>query len=480
MAEKPSTGLRAIDYIRDHSIEQQLEIFIGQVVHERPPDPFGVIANQFAAKADPATIAHLKGSEIMLSTGRPSLHVDVYANMLGRIKLAGSSQAPIGVSVFTQELKHYLDTNSTRFLGVGSRNAISYVEIVSASLTGKPFTSVEQFDLLIKKALEGKAGIINVLTSLSFALAKASSEILMRPLFLYLYESLFPQQAADHFSIPTPAVAIYEGGLHAASPLAFEAILIIPRAGWSYAEQLKNCAEVFDTLRQKLHGNAAVYPAGRGGGLVPESAVITTVIAQVERAIIDSQFTPGQDFTIGMDCAASNFYDPEKMKYQVEKGVTKSAAELVQYYIDLITQYASITLINDGIAEVDHAGWELMRDALASRVKVFGGDVYASQTILARRGLKKKWTDGIWLQPGQAGTITDASEAAKLFKQRGKQVAVARRAGETCDGFISDFAVAIQSEFLMAGGLVGAEGTAKYNQMLRIYEYLRDRSQLAT
>jgi enolase len=477
-AEKPSTGLRAIDYIRNHSIEQQLEIFIGQVVHERPPDPFGVIANQFAAKADPATIAHLKGSEIILSTGRPSLHVDVYANMLGRIKLAGSSQAPIGVSAFTQELKPYLDTNSTRFLGVGSRNAISYVEIVSSALSGKPFTTTDQFDLIIKKALEGKAGIVNVLTSLSFALAKASSEILQRPLFLYLYESLFPQQSSDHFTIPTPAVSIYEGGMHAASPLSFEAILIIPKAGWSYAEQLKNCAEVFDKLRQKLHASSTTYPVGRGGGLVPETAVIATVIAQVERAIIDCTYTPGTDFSIGIDCAASNFYDPERMRYQVEKGVSKSAAELVQYYIDLITQFPSITLINDGISEVDHGGWELMRDALMSRVKVFGGDVYASQTILARRGLKKRWTDGIMLQLGQAGTITDASEAAKLFKQRGKQVAIARRAGETCDGFMADFAVAIQSEFMMAGGLVGAEGTAKYNQLLRIYEYLRDRSQL--
>jgi enolase len=420
----------------------------------------------------------LKGSEIIISTGRPSLNVDVYASMLGRNNLVGTGQAPIGTSVFTQEQKPYLDTNSTRFLGLGSRNAIAYVDIVSAAVVGKEFMTADQFDAIIKKALEGKSGVVNVLTALSFALARASSEIFQKPLFLHLYESLFPQQSADHFSIPTPAIALFEGGLHAPSPLTFESIMIIPKQSLSFSEQIKNCSEVFDRLRHKMHGESAAFPVGKSGGLVPDSPVISTVIAAVERAITEAGFATGTDFTIGMDCAASHFYDPERQRYQVEKGVSKSAAELVQYYIDLITQFPSIGLINDGISEVDHGGWELMRDALMSRVKVFGGDVYASQSILARRGLKKRWTDGILLQLGQAGTISDAGETVKLFKQRGKQVAVARRSGDTCDTLIADFAVATQAEYFMAGGLIGAEGTAKYNQLLRIYEYLRDRSML--
>lgn len=476
--ENSSKGMRAIDYIREHSIEQRIEEFIGQVVHERPPDPYGVMSNQFASQSQPPTITQIKGNEILISTGRPSLSVDVYANMLGRICLVGTSSAPLGTSVFSQEQKPHLDTNSTRFIGLGSRNACSFVEVVSVALQGKQFATIDQFDITIKKALEGKTGIVNVLTALSFALAKASAEIMHQPLFLYLYESLYPQQSADHFSIPSPCVALLEGGLHAKSPLSFESIMIIPKSCLSFIEQIRMCQEVSDKLRTKLHGDNPKFPVGKSGGLVCDSPVVTTAVALVERAIIESGFSPGTDFTIGIDCAASFFYDPEKQKYQVEQGVTKSAAELVQYYIDLITQHPSITLINDGISEVDHGGWELMRDALMNRIKVFGGDIYASQSILARRGLKKRWTDGILLQPGQAGTISDAAETAKLFKQRGKQVGVSRRSGETCDTLIADFAVAIQSEYFMAGGMIGGDGTAKYNQMLRIYEYLRDRSML--
>lgn len=471
-------GIRAIDYIRDHCIEQRLIEYIGQVVHGRPPDPYGVMANQFASQSNPPTISHLHGREIILSTGRPSLAVDVFANMLGRKKLSGSSIAPLGTSVFSQELKPHLDANSTRFMGLGSKNAGSFVEIVSVALQGKQFTTIDQFDMAVKKTLEGKNGIVNVLTAISFALAIASSNILQKPLFLYFYESFFPQQATDHFTIPTPAITLLEGGMHSQSPMAFEAIMIIPKASLSFNEQLRVCAEVTDKLRRKLYGDKPVFPVGKSGGLVFDSPVLHDAITMIEKAITESGFSSEGDFQICLDCAASYFYDAETQKYQIEKGVSKTAAELVQFYIDLITQHRTISLINDGISEIDHGGWELVRDALQSRLKVFGGDIYASQSILARRGLKKKWTDGILIQLGQAGTITDASETAKLFKQRGKLVAIGRRSGETCDTTMADFAVAIQSEYFMAGGMIGAEGTSKYNQMLRIYEYLRDRSML--
>lgn len=478
MEDRTKKGLRAIDYIREHCIEQRLVEYIGQVVHGRPQDPYGVMANEFASQSKPPTVSFLRGHEVLLSTGRPTLSVEVYASMLGREKLAGVASAPLGTSVFSQELKPHLDTNSTRFIGMGSKNACSFVEVVSVALQGKPFATIDQFDMVTKKALEGKNGIVNVLSAISFSLAIASAEILHQPLFLYLYNSFYPQQAADHFTMPTPVITVLEGGLHSQSPMSFESIMIIPKSSLSFIEQLRVCSEVTDKLKQKLYGDQQYYPVGKSGGLVFDSPVVATAVQTVERAIIESGFTTSNDFTIGLDCAASYFYDAETQKYQVEKGVSKTSAELVQYYIDLITQHKAITLINDGISEVDHGGWELIRDALMNRIKVFGGDIYASQSILARRGLKKKWTDGILLQLGQAGTLTDASETAKLFKQRGKQVAVGRRSGETCDTILADFSVAIQSEFFMAGGLNGAEGTSKYNQMLRIYEYLRDRSML--
>ena len=258
----------------------------------------------------------------------------------------------------------------------------------------------------------------------------------------------------------------------------FESIFLIPKSGITYLDQLRICDEVNDRLLSKIMASNKNPQFVKSGALVLDISSINYAISTIEKAISEAGFSPGTDFTIGIDCASSFFYDNEKQRYLVEKGVSKTAAELVQYYIDLITQHPCISLINDGISETDHAGWELMRDALISRVKVFGGDIYASQSILARRGLKKRWTDGIWLQPGQAGTLTDAGETAKLFKQRGKMVTLARRTGETCDSIIADFAVAIQADYFAGGGLHGEEGIAKYNQMIRIYEYLRDHAML--
>ena len=470
--------MRAVDYIREHGIEHRIEEYIAQVVHERPADPYGVLAGLFASQAKPATIDSLKGSEIILSTGRASLNVDVYAMNLGRVTLVGSAQAPIGVSVFTQESKLCLDGNANRFLGLGSRNACAHVEVVSSALAGKEFTTIDEFDALVKKALEGRTEIVNILNAVSFALARASATIMDKPLFLYLYESMYPQQAADSFTMPTPAVSVIEGGMHGLSPLAFESIMVIPKQTWPLPDQLRACSEVSHKLKQKIHGDAKQFPIGKCGGLVADMAEVLLIIPMIERAIVESGFTPGKDFTIGLDCAASHFYDPDRQKYQLESGVTKSAAELVQFYIDLVTQYPSVTLINDGVSEIDHAGWELMRDALLSRIKVFGGDVYASQAILARRGLKKRWTDGILIQLGQAGTLTDAAETGNMFKQRGKVVAVGRRAGESCDSILTDFAIAIESEYIMAGGMIGSEGISKYNELLRAYEYLREKLML--
>ena len=476
--KKVNKSMRAIDYIREYSIEQRLTEYIGQVVHERPEDPFGVIATLFSSQSKPATIFQLKGDEVLLSTGRPSLKVDVYANYLGRTNLVGSATAPIGISMFTQETRIMVDETSTRFSGLGCKNACQLVDIVSASLKGQEFTTIDHLDILVKRALDGKTNIANVLSSISFALAIASAEIFQQPLFMYLYESFFPQQAADHFSIPTPIVTLLEGGMHAQSSLAFESIMIIPKVTLSYNEQIRTCSEVSEKLYSRLHGTDQIVQVGKTGGLICDSAVIESAISLVEKAISDAGYSPETDFTIGIDCAATYFYDSNSQKYQIEKGVSKSAAELVQFYIDLITQHKSITFINDGVSEIDHAGWELMRDALMSRLKVFGGDIYASQSNIARRGLKKKWTDGILIQMSQASTLSDAAETAKLFKQRGKQVCIGRRAGETCETLLCDFGVAVQAEYFMAGGLFGAEGTSKYNRMLQIHEYLRDRSLL--
>ena len=476
--DEASKGIRAIDYVREHSIEQRIEEFIGQVVHERPNDPYGVLANKFASQSDPPTVYQIKGREILLSTGRPSLLVEVYANMLGRIEMIASSNAPLGTSVFNQEQRPHLDTNTTRFLGLGSRNACSLVEIVSAALQGKQFTTIDQFDLITKKALDGKTSISNVFCAISFALAKASAEIAHKQLFLYMYESIYPQQSADHFSVPTPAVTVIQGGMHANAPLFFESIFIVPKSSLSFTEQLRSCTEISYKIQDKLYGDKDVFPVGKCGGFVCSSSVIAAAITLVEKAITESGFSPGSDFQIGIDCAASFFYDTEKQRYQVEKGVYKSAAELVQYYIDLITQHPAVSIINDGISDLDHGGWEQMREGLANRIKVFGGDIYGSQAMQSRRGLKKKWTDGILLQPGQAGTLSEAAETAKLFKQRGKQIIVGRRSGETCDHIIADFAVAIQADYFMGGGIIGSEGTSKYNHLLRIYEYLRDKSML--
>ncbi|KAH0785194.1 enolase family protein [Histomonas meleagridis] len=472
--EETKKCLKAIDYVKEHCIEQKIEQFIGQVVHERPSDPFGVFANQFASQSKQPTITCLKAREVIVSTGGPSLCVEVYANVLGQNNLVGKSVAPVGISVSIQEQKPLVDSHSSRYFGLGIQNTFSLVDLVSKHLQQKEFTDIVKFDNMVKKCLEDKTGISNVLTAISFSLAKASSYIMQKPLFLYLYESFFPLQSADNFIIPTPIFTVFEGGKHSEdSPIPFESVNIIPKSGISFAEQLRICSEVSHQLKHKIFANGRHFSIGKMGGLVYRND-ISTSLSILEEAITESGYKPGIDITISIDCAASTFYlsDIDTPCYQIiENNLT--SAQLIQFYIDLMTKHPSISMINDGISDVDNLGWDLMRDALIGKVKLFGGDVYSSQSTLARKGLKKKWTDGILIQPLQVGCLSDAADTAILFKQRGKLVCVGRRCGETCESLIADFAVAIQSEYLMAGGAFSADGTAKYNQMLRIEEYIK-------
>lgn len=469
--------MKAIDYLREHEIEGALQEFIGLVVHERPDDPFGVLVNCFASRAQPPTVARLRAREVLLSTSRPTIQIDVFVRNLGREYIISSAAAPLGISAFTQEYAPLVDTSATRYLGQGSRNCFPLVDVLSNAVQGQMFTTIDQFDITIKKVLDSKGSPVNILCAASFALAKASSKILKQPLFIYLYESLYPQQSADTFSMPIPAVTVLEGGLHSDSPLLFESIFIIPKQSINFVEQLRMCSEVNTKLRDKLDKFPQKF--GQTGAQVPDSQILVNSIVLVERAIIEAGFSPGSDLQIGIDCAASHFYDQESQKYKIENGVTKTAAELVQFYIDLVAQHQCISMINDPMSEVDHAGWELIKTALTGRIKVFGGDIYASQSILARRGLKKGWTNGIFVQPAQAGTISDAASAARLFKQKGKLVAISRRAGETCDTLITDLAVSIQSDYFIGGGLSRSDSNEKYNNLVRIYEYLKDRSMLS-
>lgn len=222
---------------------------------------------------------------------------------------------------------------------MGVKIACSLVELISNEVKDMSFHSIEQFDIIIKKCLEDKNAVTNVLTACSYALTKASAELASRPLFLYIYESINKGESSDRFFFPQPCLTVLEGGMHSKSPLVFESVFLIPKTGLSFVEQMRTSVEIAKKLKTKLFGNSNYFQIGKSGGYVIDNLLITGALSLVEKTIVESGFSLNTDFTIGIDFAATSFYDQDHQRYQLEPGVDKSSAELIQFYVDLITEH---------------------------------------------------------------------------------------------------------------------------------------------
>jgi len=279
-------------------------------------------------------------------------------------------------------------------------------------------------------------------------------------------------------------VNILNGGKHAGGELQIQEFMIVPKAGNSFAENLRMVTQVYHTLGKILvkEKGASAKNLGDEGGYAPLLKSPNEALKYIEEAIKQSGFKVGEDVFLALDSASSEFYNQQNKMYEVEKGLFLSSDEMVDYYLKLKKDHPALISIEDGLDEKDYEGWikltRVFTEMFGDSVMLVGDDLYTTNTELIAKGITNKWATSLLLKVNQIGTISEAMNAAKMIFGSKGNVIVSHRSGETNGSLISDLAVAIGAQFIKIGATARGERVAKYNRLVVIEEFLKERNRL--
>jgi enolase len=270
---------------------------------------------------------------------------------------------------------------------------------------------------------------------------------------------------------------ILNGGKHAANSTDFQEFMVVPAGASSFGHALQIATEIYHSLKRVLKDKGLNTNIGDEGGFAPSLSSNKQAIEAVLSAIEKAGYQPGKDCFIALDPAASEFYKDGQYILSRE-GAALSANEMVEYYVKWVSSYPIISL-EDGMAEDDWDGWQLLTQKLGSKIQLVGDDLYATNVNRLSKGIKLKASNSILIKPNQIGTLTETMAAVQMAQQAGWTAVVSHRSGETEDTTIADLAVGLNTGLIKAGAPCRSERTAKYNRLLRIEEELGQRANFA-
>lgn len=410
--------------------------------------------------------------EVLDSRGNPTVEVEMMLND-GTV---GRAIVPSGASTGVHEAVELRDGDKSRYLGKGTLKAVENVNtIIAEEIIGmNPMDQVGLDMFLIEldgTENKGKLGA-NAILGVSMAAADASAKALGLPLFKYL-------GGVNGKMLPTPMMNILNGGSHADNTVDIQEFMIMPVGAPSFREGLRMGAEVFHSLKSVLKEKGMNTAVGDEGGFAPNLSTNEEAISVIIEAVEKAGYKPGDDIKIALDAAASEFYDADENVYKLTgEGVTRTAAEMVEYYQMLCDKYPIIS-IEDGLAEDDWDGWKLLTDTLGSKVQLVGDDLFVTNTKRLVEGIEKGIANSILIKVNQIGTLTETFDAIEMAKKAGYTAVVSHRSGETEDTTIADIVVGLNAGQIKTGSLSRTDRIAKYNQLLRIEEMLDGTSQYA-
>jgi enolase len=408
-------------------------------------------------------IADIHAREILDSRGNPTVEVDVTLDS-GTI---GRAAVPSGASTGAHEAVEKRDGDPKRYGGRGVRQAVDAVN-------GEIFDALSGFDaadqLRIDRTLaaldgtanKGRLGA-NAVLGVSLACAKASAAELEQPLYRYV-GGVFAR------TLPVPMMNIVNGGVHADNPIDIQEFMIVPLGAPNLTEAIRVGSEVFRALRGKLHDAGHNTNVGDEGGFAPNLASADQALSFVMQAIEAAGYRPAEDIVLALDPAASEFYRDGKYNLAGE-GKVLDAAGMVGYYDDLVRRYPIVS-IEDGMAEDDWDGWELLTRELGGKIQLVGDDVFVTNPTIFRRGIARGVGNALLVKVNQIGTLSETLEAVELALRNGYGAVFSHRSGETEDTTIADLAVATNAGQIKTGSLSRSDRLAKYNQLIRIEEEL--------
>ena len=407
-------------------------------------------------------IQKIHGREIIDSRGNPTLEVDVFLE--GNIK--GSASVPSGASTGAYEVVEKRD-NDSRFFGKGVKKAVEIINTkISSSLEGANSLDQESIDNILIE-LDGTKDKSNLggnsTLGVSLACSRAASNFLNIPLFKYI-----GNEASN--LLPIPFMNIINGGVHANNKLDFQELMIVPYGFSSFSEALRCGAEVFQSLKIILTDKGYSTAVGDEGGFAPDLSSHSEAINYIMKAIEKAGYKPGENVSIALDVASTEFYDGKI--YTLDGENKKFNSEELVYFLDDLSKKYPIISIEDGLAEDDWEGWKKLTAKMGDRVQLVGDDLFVTNTARLQLGINKKIANSILIKLNQIGTLTETIKAINMATEASYTSMISHRSGETEDNFIADLAVATNAGQIKTGSLSRSDRLSKYNQLIRIEELL--------
>ncbi len=410
-----------------------------------------------------STIVDIRARQILDSRGNPTIEVDV--------ELAdgsfGRAAVPSGASTGIHEALELRDGDKTKYLGKGVLKAVENVNSKLADeLCG--MDSLDQIALdrrMIEiDGTENKKNMgANAILGISLANARAAASHCGLPLFRYLGGS-------NARLLPAPMMNIINGGSHADNAVDVQEFMVMPLGVDSFSDAIRCGCEVFHNLKSVLKGKKLSTNVGDEGGFAPDLKSNAEALDVIVEAIGKAGYEPGKQAFIALDPAASEFYNVDKKRYNVE-GKDITSAELVDMYAKWVDKYP-ICSIEDGCAEDDWEGWKLITERLGDKIQLVGDDLFVTNSKRLQRGIDEGVANSILIKVNQIGTLTETIEAIELARRNGYTAVTSHRSGETEDSTIADLAVALSTGQIKTGSASRTDRMAKYNQLLRIEEIL--------
>lgn len=413
---------------------------------------------------DNSPIKTIEAREILDSRGNPTIEVTVTTP-----NAIGSAMVPSGASTGTREALELRDHDSKRYHGKGVLQAIAHVEgEIASKIKGMNVFDQKAVDQTLCEldGTEDKSRLgANALLGVSLSVAKAAAHSVSKP----LYEYLGGEKAT---LLPLPMMNILNGGVHADNGLDFQEFMICPQGATSFSEAVRMGAEIFHVLKKVLKSKGMHTSVGDEGGFAPPLTSHTEALDLIVQAIEETGYRPGEEVSLALDCAASEFYDKDRYR-------EASSKEHVDFLETLVNRYP-ITSIEDGMAEGDWSGWELLTQRLGDRIQIVGDDIFVTNPKILQEGIGRKIANSILIKVNQIGTLTETLDCMDLAHRNGYTTVISHRSGETEDTTIADLSVATRAGQIKTGSLSRSDRVAKYNRLMWIEKTLGRRATYQT
>jgi enolase len=420
-------------------------------------------------------ITRVHARQVIDSRGNPTVEADVFVDS-GAL---GRAAVPSGASTGEHEAIELRDGDKSKYLGKGVLKAVANVNTeIAKAVTGSDASDQRGLDhkMITLDGTPSKSRLgANAILAVSMAAARAAAVATKQPLYKYL--SRYSTDSSANL-LPVPMMNILNGGAHADSSVDFQEFMVMPVGAPNFSEALRWGVEIFHALKSALKKRGYSTAVGDEGGFAPSCKSNEEAIQIVLEAISAAGYQPGEQVSIALDPAASEFYDKTSGTYIFKKSdkSSHSSGEMCAYWTSWTEKYPIVS-IEDGLAEDDWAGWKTLTQSIGSKsskkkIQLVGDDLFVTNTTRLSRGINESTANAILIKLNQIGTVTETIDAIELARKAGYNSIISHRSGETEDTFIADLAVATAAGQIKTGSASRTDRIAKYNQLLRIEEEL--------